>query len=168
MTTTVGNYLIFDHHVVGRGISAEVKLAKDMRNGQKCAVKIMQKSKLTRTGAQNLLNELKALRMLHSPHIVGLLDIVEEKNVIYVFMEYLPNGTLYNFISKRGRISEDEARLLTQQMLAALEECHLHNVFHRDLKLENMLFDASNNLKLIDFGLCAITDFSDSLLNQYW
>lgn len=68
-------------------------------------------------------------------------------------MEYVPGGELYNLIERKGRLSEDEARVYTQQILSALEYCHRRKVAHRDIKPENIFLDEEKNIKLGDFGL---------------
>ena len=68
-------------------------------------------------------------------------------------MEYLPGGELYDFIVQNGKLSEDQSRLIFQQLIHALDYCHHHGVAHRDIKPENILLDEQNNIKLGDFGL---------------
>eukprot|EP00771_Trimastix_marina_P002635 gnl/Trimastix_PCT/3778.p1 GENE.gnl/Trimastix_PCT/3778~~gnl/Trimastix_PCT/3778.p1 ORF type:complete len:595 (-),score=111.67 gnl/Trimastix_PCT/3778:766-2427(-) len=68
-------------------------------------------------------------------------------------MELVPGGELFNFIIKRGKLSEDYARRFFQQIISGVEYCHKHTVVHRDLKPENLLLDAQLNVKIADFGL---------------
>uniref|UniRef100_A0A8C4QFI4 Acetyl-CoA carboxylase kinase n=1 Tax=Eptatretus burgeri TaxID=7764 RepID=A0A8C4QFI4_EPTBU len=68
-------------------------------------------------------------------------------------MEYVSGGELFDYICRNGRLSEEEARRLFQQILSAVNYCHCHMVVHRDLKPENVLLDSHGNAKIADFGL---------------
>ena len=72
---------------------------------------------------------------------------------IYIVLEYVPGGELYNSIERRGRFPENEARRYFQQIISAIGYCHSHKVAHRDIKPENILLDEQNNIKIGDFGL---------------
>ncbi|BAS83926.1 Os03g0319400, partial [Oryza sativa Japonica Group] len=67
-------------------------------------------------------------------------------------------GELFEIIATNGRLKEEEARKYFQQLINAVDYCHSRGVYHRDLKLENLLLDASGNLKVSDFGLSALTE----------
>lgn len=70
-----------------------------------------------------------------------------------MYREYAAGGELLDHITSRGRLSEAEARKYFRQLISAMDHCHLANVVHRDLKLENLLLNSENNLLLSDFGL---------------
>ena len=70
-------------------------------------------------------------------------------------LEYCPGGELFDYIVDRERLSEDESRSFFRQIVAAVAYIHQSGYAHRDLKPENILIDEDQNLKLIDFGLCA-------------
>jgi hypothetical protein len=72
---------------------------------------------------------------------------------IYIVLEYVSGGELYNSIERRGRFPESEARRYFQQIISAIGYCHAHLVSHRDIKPENILLDDQNNVKIGDFGL---------------
>lgn len=94
--------------------------------------------------------------MFHHPHVVKLFEYFDTKDDIYVIFEYIPNGELFELISKRGQLDEAEARRYFHQIIFALDYTHGFGVAHRDLKPENILLDADNNIKLVDFGLSNI------------
>ncbi|KAJ8570306.1 hypothetical protein K7X08_037278 [Anisodus acutangulus] len=71
-------------------------------------------------------------------------------------MEYAKSGELFDYTVQKGRLQEDEARHLFQQIIAGVEYCHRNRVVHRDLKPENLLLDARGNVKIADFGLSNI------------
>lgn len=68
-------------------------------------------------------------------------------------MEHCPGGDLFDYIVEKGRLEEEEAFKIFQQLLSGLEFIHENGVAHRDLKPENILLDIDNNVKIIDFGL---------------
>ncbi|XP_022140023.1 CBL-interacting serine/threonine-protein kinase 23-like isoform X3 [Momordica charantia] len=78
------------------------------------------------------------------------------KTKIYIVLEFVTGGELFDKIVSRGRMKEDEARKYFQQLINAVDYCHSRGVFHRDLKPENLLLDANGVLKVSDFGLSAL------------
>lgn len=97
--------------------------------------------------------EIKILRLFMHPHIIRLYEVVETANDIYVVMEYVKSGELFDYIVEKGRLMEDEARHFFQQIISGVEYCHRNMVVHRDLKPENLLLDSRANVKIADFGL---------------
>lgn len=87
------------------------------------------------------------------PHIIRLYEVIETPNDIYVVMEYVKSGELFDYIVEKGRLMEDEARHFFQQIISGVEYCHRNMVVHRDLKPENLLLDSRANVKIADFGL---------------
>ena len=69
--------------------------------------------------------------------------------------QYCPEGELFDYIVAKDKLGEEEARLFFRQIVAAVGYIHTQGYAHRDLKPENLLLDEDQNLKLIDFGLCA-------------
>ncbi|KAG6522232.1 hypothetical protein ZIOFF_019370 [Zingiber officinale] len=87
------------------------------------------------------------------PHIIRLYEVIETPSDIYVVMEYVKSGELFDYIVEKGRLLEDEARRFFQQIISGVEYCHRNMVVHRDLKPENLLLDSKCNVKIADFGL---------------
>lgn len=73
-------------------------------------------------------------------------------NLVYIMMDYVEGGLLFDFVKKMGGVGEEAGRDFLAQMLDVLEHMHSKGVVHRDLKLENILVDYDLNLKLTDFG----------------
>ncbi|RRT39501.1 hypothetical protein B296_00057220 [Ensete ventricosum] len=87
------------------------------------------------------------------PHIIRLYEVIETQSDIYVVMEYVKSGELFDYIVEKGRLQEDEARRFFQQIISGVEYCHRNMVVHRDLKPENLLLDSKSDVKIADFGL---------------
>lgn len=120
---------------------------------QKVASKILLKSSLkTKELEEKVKREIRYSKYFRHPNIIRLYEVIETNNEIILIMEYAPGGELYNLISK-GRLVEDEARRIFQQIIFGLEYLHAHQVAHRDLKPENIPLDEDGNVKLADFGL---------------
>ena len=81
--------------------------------------------------------------------------MIETETKIFMVLEYCPGGELFDYIVDRERLSEDESRAFFRQIVAAVAYIHESGYAHRDLKPENILIDEEQQLKLIDFGLCA-------------
>mmetsp|Transcript_64471 Transcript_64471/g.135282 ORF Transcript_64471/g.135282 Transcript_64471/m.135282 type:complete len:476 (+) Transcript_64471:814-2241(+) len=98
------------------------------------------------------------------PHIARLYDVYETKEHMYLVMECLEGGELFERVTEQKRYSEQDAAEAASQMLLALHYMHSHGIVHRDLKLENFLYDAKSDasgrdwLKLIDFGFSKVWD----------
>ena len=88
---------------------------------------------------------------------------MESKSMLYLVCEYAPNGELFDYIQKHGAMSEKMACEKFCQIVSAVEYCHTRNIVHRDLKSENLLFDAKMNVKLVDFGFANHFDLINPL-----
>ncbi|ESW11001.1 hypothetical protein PHAVU_009G257000 [Phaseolus vulgaris] len=87
------------------------------------------------------------------------------KTKIYIVLELLDGGELFDKIAAKGRLKEDEARTYFQQLINAVDYCHSRGVYHRDLKPENLLLDSNSVLKVSDFGLSTYSQKDDELLH---
>ena len=70
-------------------------------------------------------------------------------------LEYVPNGELFDYILKKNRLSEEEARKFFRQLITGIKYIHDQNICHRDIKPENLLLDKDMHIKISDFGLSA-------------
>ena len=100
-----------------------------------------------------LWREINILREFSHPHINRLYEVIDTPSDIFVVVEYVPGGELFDYIVSRGRLEEPEARLFFQQIISGVDYCHHNKVVHRDLKPENILLDDHHQLKIADFGL---------------
>jgi 5'-AMP-activated protein kinase catalytic alpha subunit len=72
-------------------------------------------------------------------------------------LECVTGGDLFDRIVSKGKLSETQGRKMFQQLIDGVSYCHNKGVFHRDLKLENVLLDAKGHIKITDFGLSALS-----------
>ncbi|XP_047462398.1 hormonally up-regulated neu tumor-associated kinase homolog A [Mugil cephalus] len=168
-TKRVGNYLI--GRKLGEGSFAKVREGLHASTGEKVAVKVIDKRKAKKDSyvTKNLRREGHIQQMIRHPNITQLLDILETENSYYLVMELCPGGNLMNRIYDKKRLDERETQKYIRQLVLAVEHLHRAGVVHRDLKIENLLLDEQDNIKLIDFGLsnCAgILGYSDPFSTQ--
>jgi len=142
------------HETVGSGGFAKVKRATHLATGENVAVKIMDKKQLG-VDLPRVYLEIMAMKDLTHQHIGKLYQVIDTEQKIFLVMEYCPGGELFDYIVERDRLTEEEARLFFRQIVSAVAYIHHKGYAHRDLKPENLLLDDNNQLKLIDFGLCA-------------
>eukprot|EP00291_Cryptomonas_curvata_P013600 CAMPEP_0172188732 /NCGR_PEP_ID=MMETSP1050-20130122/22114_1 /TAXON_ID=233186 /ORGANISM="Cryptomonas curvata, Strain CCAP979/52" /LENGTH=387 /DNA_ID=CAMNT_0012863313 /DNA_START=248 /DNA_END=1407 /DNA_ORIENTATION=+ len=147
-----------DHYVLGKtlgiGSFGKVKLAVHKETTVKVAIKVLNKKKVQALDMNDKVwREINVLKLFSHPHIIRLYEVMDTPTDIYVVMEYVSGGELFDHIVAKGRLSEDEARRFFQQIIAGVEYCHKNMVVHRDLKPENLLLDQALNVKIADFGL---------------
>ncbi|WOL13510.1 CBL-interacting protein kinase 6-like [Canna indica] len=154
--------------VLGRGAFGKVHYARDLRSGRSVAVKVVDKGAIVRSGMMDhVKREISAMRMVRHPNVVELYEVMATRTKIYLAMELVRGGELFARISRAGRLSESASRRYFRQLVSAVDFCHQQGVYHRDLKLENLLLDGNGDLKVADFGLSALVDDarSDGLLH---
>eukprot|EP00842_Homolaphlyctis_polyrhiza_P000635 jgi/Hompol1/1572/HPOL_005641-RA len=101
----------------------------------------------------NMQKEVQLMMRLDHPNIIKIYQVLETEEECFVVMEYAKGGELIDYIAARDYLTEKEARRIFRQIISALDHCHLANVVHRDLKLENLLLNQDRNVLISDFGL---------------
>ncbi|XP_029041061.1 calcium/calmodulin-dependent protein kinase I isoform X1 [Osmia lignaria lignaria] len=147
--------------LLGTGAFSEVRLADSKEKpGQMFAVKIIDKKAL-KGKEDSLENEIRVLRRLTHPNIVQLLETFEDKHKVYLVMELVTGGELFDRIVEKGSYTEKDASGLIRQVLEAVDYMHDQGVVHRDLKPENLLYyspDEDSKIMISDFGLSKMED----------
>ncbi|KAH9546925.1 hypothetical protein CY35_11G006700 [Sphagnum magellanicum] len=164
--TRIGNYEI--GKTLGEGTFAKVKYGRHVDTGASFAIKIIDKDKILKHKmVQQIKREISTMKLVKHPNIVQIFEVLASKTKIYLVLEYVTGGELFNKILNQGRLREDQSRKYFQQLIDAVDYCHSRGVYHRDLKPENLLLDAAGNLKISDFGLSALPQQfrSDGLLH---
>uniref|UniRef100_A0A8C7DD36 Si:ch211-255p10.4 n=1 Tax=Oncorhynchus kisutch TaxID=8019 RepID=A0A8C7DD36_ONCKI len=107
--------------------------------------------------------EIAILKLIEHPHVLKLHDVYENNKYLYLVLEHVSGGELFDYLVKKGRLTPKEARKFFRQIISALDFCHSHSICHRDLKPENLLLDEKNNIRIADFGMASL-QVGDSLL----
>ncbi|CAJ0579834.1 unnamed protein product, partial [Mesorhabditis spiculigera] len=147
--------------VLGTGAFSKVFLAEcKAEPGHLVAVKCIDKKAL-KGKEESLENEIKVLRKLRHPNIVQLYDTYDEKGFVYLVMELVTGGELFDRIVAKGSYTEKDASHLIRQVLHAVAFMHDNGVVHRDLKPENLLYynhEEESKIMISDFGLSKTED----------
>ncbi|CAA2967989.1 CBL-interacting kinase 32 [Olea europaea subsp. europaea] len=152
----IGKYEV--GRTIGEGTFAKVKFAKNSETGEPVALKILDKDKVLKNKmSEQIKREIATMKLIKHPHVVRLNEVMASKTKIFIVLEFVTGGELFDKIVNHGRMQEDAARKYFQQLINAVDYCHSRGVYHRDLKPENLLLDASGNLKVSDFGLSALS-----------
>jgi len=167
---------------IGKGGCSRVRVVRHRFRDQYGAVKIITRSTAESTRAQSLANliestkgnvsfnasgqkpipfglerEIAVMKLLEHQNIVRLYDVWENRNELYLIMEYVDGGELFHYVDERKGLPEDEAVYIFRQIVSALLYCHRLRICHRDLKPENILLNQRDlTVKLIDFGMAAL------------
>lgn len=111
----------------------------------------------------SLEREIVVMKLIEHPNIIQLYDVWETSTELYMVLEYVEGGELFDHLCARGRLSASEALGFFQQIITAIDYCHRFNIAHRDLKPENLLLDENMNIKVADFGMAGWQQ-ADSLM----
>ncbi|KAF6838329.1 hypothetical protein CPLU01_02441 [Colletotrichum plurivorum] len=161
--SSVGNYTL--GRLIGKGSFGKVYLATHkLTNGSKVVLKSANK------GDSNLAREIHHHRQFVHPHIARLYEVIVTENLVWLVLEYCAGkpvrdlpchaGTdrdfagdeLYNYLLEHGPLPVHKVQKIFAQLVGAVSYVHQQSCVHRDLKLENILFDKHENVKLVDFG----------------
>ncbi|PKA51576.1 CBL-interacting protein kinase 32 [Apostasia shenzhenica] len=143
---------------IGEGTFAKVRFARNSETGEAVAIKILDKEKVLKNKmVEQIKREVATMKLIKHPHVVCLYEVMASKTRIFLVLEFVKGGELFDKIVNHGRMREDEARKYFQQLINAIDYCHSRGVYHRDLKPENLLLDEYGNLKVSDFGLSALS-----------
>ena len=150
---------IFQYQIkgkIGEGMFGKVKLGIHLITKEKVAIKIFDKGKIKKEKEQEYIErEISILKKLNHYNIIKLYNIIHNDNFIFLIQEYVPNGELLHFLENGENInlSEKDICKIYQQIISGIEYLHEVGIAHRDLKLENILLNFKNDIKIIDFGL---------------
>jgi calcium-dependent protein kinase len=149
---------VLETKVLGSGYNGSVHLAKDKRTNVKYAVKGFKLHGVNREKKEELETECEIFLSMDHPHVARLTDVYESEDVLSLVMECMEGGELFHRVTEKRRFSEKDAAEAAHQMLLAVNYIHTHNIVHRDIKLENFLYETKegSHLKLIDFGFSKI------------
>src|SRR4051812_40703005 len=138
---------------LGRGASATVYLAQDLRHGRRVALKVLHAALGQALGAGRFQREIRTQARLHHPHILPLFDWGSAAGQLYYVMPHVETGSLRDRLREHGPLSPSAAAQLGREVASALSYAHALGVIHRDLKPENILLSVTGHALLADFGI---------------
>lgn len=165
---TIGPWVIGE--CVGKGASGHVKIARHHRTGQLAAIKILPLQPVF--NSRNSLNTQKAktdkqrlgidreitmMKLMNHPNIMRIYDVYEGETELYLVLEYVEGGELFDFLVNRGKLAPLEALAYFKQIVYGLNYAHSFSIIHRDLKPENILIHSIRPplVKIADWGMAA-------------
>ena len=149
----IDDYLITKE--LGKGSYAVVKLATHKLTKNKYAIKIYSKQSLIDPQKRNTVkNEVNILKQIDNENVMKLYDVIDTPSNLYLVLEYINGINLLEIIKneKYHFLKEERAKKIFLQVVKGISYCHKKNIFHRDIKLENILVLKDDTIKIIDFG----------------
>ncbi|KAF9467937.1 hypothetical protein BDZ94DRAFT_1248098 [Collybia nuda] len=155
---------------VGKGASGRVKIAKHRQTGQLAAVKILPMAPLVSSRASlatqqaksdkqrlGIDREITMMKLMNHPNIMRIYDVFEGDKELFLVLEYVEGGELFDFLVNKGRLPPTEALAYFRQIVYGLNYAHTFSIIHRDLKPENILIAsiAPPVIKIADWGMAA-------------
>eukprot|EP00741_Cyanophora_paradoxa_P001769 tig00000073_g1715.t2 len=143
---------------LGVGSTGKVKLGIHKDTGQKVAIKIVKKEFLESKPSlrRKIEREIAVMKLIDHPHVLRLYDVFETVSHLFLVLEHVEGGELFDYLVKKGRLDPLEAHRFFRQIIGGLQYCHRQLICHRDLKPENLLLDANMNIKIADFGMASM------------
>lgn len=160
---------------IGTGTTGSVYEVRNRRNNTLAAMKVVSGRTEGMSSADweklriRTEREAHILMLLDHPNIVKMYESYEHEGNWHLIMELVTGGELLDMVqdNPEGRLPEAKARKWFRQIVDAVDYCHAHLVIHRDLKLENVLIDKNNNVKITDFGFANFIQDYDTQLKTF-
>ena len=138
-------------------LSHRVKYAVNTDTSEPVAIKVLDKEKIQKQNmGPQIKKEISIMKIVRHKYVVGMKEVLASRTKIFIVLELVTGGELFDKIVSEGKFSEEMARFYCRQLVEGVEYCHNLGVCHRDLKPENLLLDEQGNLKISDFGLSAL------------
>ncbi|ANQ08114.1 Asparagine-rich protein [Plasmodium coatneyi] len=147
------------HEQLGQGKFSTVYRGINKQTNSEFAIKVIDKRSVSIYEKELLRSEISILRLLRHPNVIYLKEIINTKETLYISMELVKGGELYDFLLTETRLSEIHANKIITQLIKTVAYLHRCGIIHRDIKPENILLtDKSRDaqIKLTDFGLSTL------------
>lgn len=164
--TTVSTSQFIFINVIGKGGIGKVWKVQPYKPRVIMAMKQMSKAKIIeKKMVDNVIQEKDLLSILYHPFIVNMYLTFQDKNNLYMLMDYLPCSDLRYQMNSLQFFSEEQIKFLSACIITGLEYIHSKNIVHRDIKPANIMIDSSGYLKMIDFGTAKVlTDYTSTVV----
>lgn len=148
----IENYIL--GKTLGQGTFGKVRKGVHKLTGLPVAIKVLEKDKIVdMADVERVRREIKILNTVNHPNVIRLYEVIDSPKRIYLIMEYVAGGELFNHIVAKGRVKEKQAVKFFHCIVNGMAYFHEHGIIHRDLKPENLLLDDLAGIKIVDFGL---------------
>mmetsp|Transcript_9229 Transcript_9229/g.16621 ORF Transcript_9229/g.16621 Transcript_9229/m.16621 type:complete len:419 (-) Transcript_9229:256-1512(-) len=157
---------------LGKGSFARVVVGIDKKTKEKFAIKILEKSSDPKKFARQkeiYMREMKIMAKSDHPNVVKLYDIFDTPQRLFLVMEYMDGGELFDIIAEEKQFSEEKAAQVMREVLNGVKYLHEVGVVHRDIKPENILCKDKSwplQIKLVDFGLANMVESEETVLKS--
>mmetsp|Transcript_14311 Transcript_14311/g.24560 ORF Transcript_14311/g.24560 Transcript_14311/m.24560 type:complete len:704 (+) Transcript_14311:667-2778(+) len=138
--------------VIGSGCYAKVHKVRDIQTNEVLACKVIQRDATPKV-TKLLKRECEILGVVDHPNIVKTYDVFKAEKQVYIVMEHMQKGSLFEYIRSKRRLDEIEALQITKEIAKGVAYLHSMGIIHQDIKSENVLMNDKNEYKLADFGL---------------
>ena len=142
--------------ILGKGSLGNVYYAQHLSSQKEFAIKIILKNSLQKSSIVHLRREIEIQSRLRHENILRLYGYFQDKSCLYILLEYMSGGDLYNYIKKQHPIPLPAAKSILLSISRGLEYLSKYKIIHRDIKPENILLTSTAQVKIADFGLCAL------------
>ena len=163
----LGNYRLIGRHAVG-GMS-KLFVARDMTLGREVAIKILNDEYCRdEHRMRQFEHEAMITAAISHPHVVRVFTVGKAFGHFYIAMELVLGESLEQRMAREGAISEAEILPLCEEIIAGLQAAQDAGLIHRDIKPGNILFDANDHVKIVDFGLALVTQGGVAKAEEIW
>lgn len=138
------------HYCIGKGGFGKVWRVERKKERQYYAMKEMSKARIiTKRSVKSVINERQILEQLNNTFIVNMYYAFQDRENLYLVMDYLSGGDLRYHICKYRRFDEETTKFFVACLIAGLEYIHEKNIIHRDIKPENLVIENDGKFKAV-------------------
>ena len=150
-------------YLIGAGSFARVYRSVHTETGESKAVKVLrQRHSADAATRANFIKEARIVMQLRHKNITPIFEVDEQNNRIYMVMEFVEGQNLREYARAHGKLPVNTALRITRDVLAGLAYASLRNIYHRDMKLSNVLLASNGTAMIVDFGLAVDTEATDN------
>jgi len=166
-------YDIDESGILGSGLNGSIVSCVHKATNRKYALKRLEKSTVSAKDLQHIRDELDCMAYLDHPNILRVVEVFENEECVCLVLQLCTGGDLLDRINVqyRQRFREKDACKIIHSILSAVAYCHAHNIVHRDLKLENILFETEAKDSIIKIigkiRLCLFSLLSFGLITLF-